>query len=703
MYARRALGVSVLLAALSGSAIGQSFNVDINTTSGFGAGVPSSAYAAAAGQPGTWNNVLSGSPTTVPLVNLDGSASSATLTRATNGTIINTTNLFTSGNFSLLHDDYQRLSPSGTLVYTFNNLAAGDYAVFTYAANPDDSSSKALVNVPGSVSLATQSVGGAITGNKWIPGTTHAIHVRKGIAAGGSLTVNVVADSLNGFACCGGIQIVKMTSSRLRFYAKLNAVGIAAGGSWADAYTDLQMCLGSVLRAGGLNSEVWVAQGFYEPGTARTSTFLIPSNTTMYGGFAGTETSLGQRTSPAFFITALSGAIGTSADTDNCYNVVTMDASSSGTNIIDGFTISRGFANGTGVQAIGGGVRITGDCAPRFRNCKFISNSSQNDGAGVYVSGVTDPQFTNCLFFNNDCNNATGGALYMSGAAASFKIINCQFIGNFAVGDGGAFVTSGQPGVVINTMFSGNIAGANVSQGGAVACKSEAGDVTFRNSTFSHNLCGGGTGGVSATLGADITFNNCVLWDNADFDGPGTIGDNYSVASGQGSTVSTSFTTVQGGAGQSGQNPLFVDADGSDNTFGTTDDNCRLQVTSPCIDAGDSNQVGTDSADLDADGNTAEATPLDLDFKTRRVNIASVADTGANGAPMPDRGAYETAPPPCTGDLNNDGLVNTADLVIFLGQFGQTAPGLSGDLSGDGTVNTIDLTRFLGVFGNTCP
>lgn len=62
------------------------------------------------------------------------------------------------------------------------------------------------------------------------------------------------------------------------------------------------------------------------------------------------------------------------------------------------------------------------------------------------------------------------------------------------------------------------------------------------------------------------------------------------------------------------------------------------------------------------------------------------------------------APPPCTADFNTDGLVNSADLVIFLGRFGQpTSPGGTGDLNIDGTVNVQDLTILLGQFGRSCP
>ncbi len=63
-----------------------------------------------------------------------------------------------------------------------------------------------------------------------------------------------------------------------------------------------------------------------------------------------------------------------------------------------------------------------------------------------------------------------------------------------------------------------------------------------------------------------------------------------------------------------------------------------------------------------------------------------------------------TPPPPCPGDLNNDRAVNTADLVIFLGDFGSTVtPGTGPDFNSDGSVNTTDLVFFLGRFGTACP
>ncbi|MBN8645506.1 MAG: multicopper oxidase domain-containing protein [Planctomycetes bacterium] len=64
-----------------------------------------------------------------------------------------------------------------------------------------------------------------------------------------------------------------------------------------------------------------------------------------------------------------------------------------------------------------------------------------------------------------------------------------------------------------------------------------------------------------------------------------------------------------------------------------------------------------------------------------------------------------TVTPPCPGDLNGDHIVNTADLTIFLGQFGSPVaiPGSGADFNADGFVNTADLTFFLGRFGQPCP
>lgn len=82
-----------------------------------------------------------------------------------------------------------------------------------------------------------------------------------------------------------------------------------------------------------------------------------------------------------------------------------------------------------------------------------------------------------------------------------------------------------------------------------------------------------------------------------------------------------------------------------------------------------------------------------------------VALNGSDGFPRMNYDDFSLLATPvrCPGDFNADGLVDTADLVLLLGVFGQTVPpGTPQDMNSDGAVNTQDLAAFLGVFGTPC-
>ncbi|MEL6944298.1 MAG: hypothetical protein AAFO82_16680, partial [Bacteroidota bacterium] len=75
-------------------------------------------------------------------------------------------------------------------------------------------------------------------------------------------------------------------------FVDANASGSNNGTSWANAYTDLGMALDNA-EAG---NELWVAAGTYTPMANDTAFFAISTaNLSLYGGFNGTETSLGDR------------------------------------------------------------------------------------------------------------------------------------------------------------------------------------------------------------------------------------------------------------------------------------------------------------------------------------------------------------------------------------------------------------------------
>jgi hypothetical protein len=203
----------VLAVGLAAAAQGQSFNIDMDTAviGASGDGVPTNAFGGAANTPGTWNMLEGAVTTSIPaLLGLDGNPTSVSFSRSTaaGGSFANA-NAQTSGDFALLMNDGQDLSAStGNVVFTFSNLAAGDYEVYTYAWAPDvPQADTTNVTVTGSSSTNPQTVGGALlpAPDTFAVGVSHALHLIT-VAAGGS--IEILADGAPGsFGTVNGIQI----------------------------------------------------------------------------------------------------------------------------------------------------------------------------------------------------------------------------------------------------------------------------------------------------------------------------------------------------------------------------------------------------------------------------------------------------------------------------------------------------------------
>ena len=84
-------------------------------------------------------------------------------------------------------------------------------------------------------------------------------------------------------------------------------------------------------------------------------------------------------------------------------------------------------------------------------------------------------------------------------------------------------------------------------------------------------------------------------------------------------------------------------------------------------------------------------------------NLLSFEAQFQDGSSAVYRAEIETGDP-CPADLNNDGIVDLADLGILLADFGCTPPGpCLGDINGDGATDLADLGILLANFGSTCP
>ena len=92
----------------------------------------------------------------------------------------------------------------------------------------------------------------------------------------------------------------------------------------------------------------------------------------------------------------------------------------------------------------------------------------------------------------------------------------------------------------------------------------------------------------------------------------------------EGTTAIVSYSDIEGGVEGTGNvdsDPLFTDANGTDNTAGNLDDNLRLANNSPLIDAGNNDALPADIFDLNDNHNTGEPWPLDYDNYPRQTDF----------------------------------------------------------------------------------
>lgn len=287
----------------------------------------------------------------------------------------------------------------------------------------------------------------------------------------------------------------------------VNAGGANDGTSWTDAFIDLQSAL-SVAMDG---DEIWVAAGSYTPtnGIDRTISFVLKNGVALYGGFAGTETSRGQRDWSAHE-TVLSGNIGApGTNTDNSYHVV-VGSGTNATAVLDGFTVLGGYADGGSHEQKSGGGMLIYNGSPTVRNCLFLENTAEYHGGGMFIWwDQSSPSVTNCTFSGNSANWGGGMCAYLSGAP---RITDCTFSQNSASGYGGGMhIHDGGP-EVVNSLFWANSA---QHDGGGVYTEGGSKPKSFTGCTFSQNSAGENGGGLYGQhSGTGLAVTACTFFGN---------------------------------------------------------------------------------------------------------------------------------------------------------------------------------------------
>ncbi len=91
------------------------------------------------------------------------------------------------------------------------------------------------------------------------------------------------------------LTCVQLAQAKI-YYVKTD--GTSTGTSWSDAASNIQTMIDKAVSG----DEVWVAKGTYYPTTetiardARSRTFSVKNGVNLYGGFAGSESLVSQRT-----------------------------------------------------------------------------------------------------------------------------------------------------------------------------------------------------------------------------------------------------------------------------------------------------------------------------------------------------------------------------------------------------------------------
>ena len=309
-----------------------------------------------------------------------------------------------------------------------------------------------------------------------------------------------------------------------------------------------------------------------------------------------------------------------------------------------------------------GGAMNNASSDPTITGCRFVGNTSRLM-AGALSLGGTFPVIKDCVFLANEAS-WRGGALYINNSAPT--LINCVFAGNEAGADGGvAFSAHSEP-LFVNCLFTGNEA---LGEGGALAHYDA--DVSVINCTFSENRAQKGRAisnkFVSDIYRSHLQVRNSILWDDGD-----------EIFNGDESAVKVLYSDVHGGWegwGNIFANPRFADPLGFDGIAGTEDDDLKLLLASPCIDAAENFAVPIDIR-------------TDLAGRARFADVPSVPDTGNGAPPIVDMGAYERgsqSPGPGPGPgINHAPVANAGpDQLAFAGVSGMAQVALDGSGSYD--------------------
>lgn len=334
-------------------------------------------------------------------------------------------------------------------------------------------------------------------------------------------------------------------------------------------------------------------------------------------------------------------------------------------------------ANSVGDSAVighGGGMFLRRSNAI-VRACAFTLNSSTGHGGGIYIYDNSDPTIESCSF---DTNSASWGGGVTCTVSSSPTFSMCNFEDNHVVNvGGGIYIRSWSSPRIEHSTFRHNIQEGNPSAGGAAITVYGSGNgggpcfPLITETRFESNRAQGYGGAIHNAYGAETTVEECTfVLNTSEAGGAGIDSIGHPKAPASLDVLSSVFEgNVSGGNG------------GAINLRATSASiaDCTIQGNSAALGGGG---IAFDSTEL------SEITLCSICGNTPNQTTGDFNDGGGN--------SIGDTCESCVGDLNGDGVVNSADIGLLLAAWG--GPG-DADLNGDGVVNAADLGLELASWG----
>lgn len=392
------------------------------------------------------------------------------------------------------------------------------------------------------------------------------------------------------------------------------------------------------------------------------------------------------------------------------------------------------FSDQQGLNDLGALILRYGATAVVSR-CRFTNNTSDGDYAGILVeNGILT--MDNCLFDLNESNNIPALGVLADGTAF---VSNCTFTKNTAettdaikdivglAGNGGWFTNNivwdntDEEGIIVfglNTdpedcIIQGGVIGTNIFDSDPGFINPDSENYRIGTNSFAYDR------GSDASAGGltDLDGNNRIMFNSVDIGcyeaqlcgvihdlcvdaialevGAEPVFASNECSSDNGNPA----VSCAANAGNSIWYKFFAPSSGAANIISSQvsplSNNFNMKITGYSGGCGNLSELLCVNIYGNGQAETLELTGLIPD------NIYRIRIEGGIGQEAQFFIQVEEGENSCPGDFNNDGLVNTNDLLSILSGFGCIS-GCIYDMDGDDAVSTSDLLTFLGVFGTSC-